>query len=69
MREIVVADEKLDGTDVVRQFLRERERVAHQTRNALSQGVVEALDMIRVAGFRRNSFVLGGWNHALVDLI
>jgi len=45
-----VADEELDGTDVVRQFFGERQRVAHQTRNAWSQGVIEAFDMIRFTG-------------------
>jgi hypothetical protein len=44
-----VAYAELDGTDVVRQFLGGRQRVAHQTRNALSQGVVEAFDVIRFA--------------------
>jgi hypothetical protein len=64
-----VVDEELDGTDVVRQLLGERQRVAHQTRNALSQGVVEAFDVIRFAVLLRNGFVLGWWNHTLVDLI
>ena len=40
-----MADKELDGTDVVRWFLGERERIAHQTGNTLSQGVVEALDV------------------------
>ena len=45
-----MADKELDGTDVVRQFLGERQRVIHQTRNPLSQGVVETFDIIRFAG-------------------
>ena len=64
-----MTDQELDGPDVVHQFLGERQRVAHQTRHALSQGVVEAFDVIRFAGLLRNGFVLGWWNHALVDLI
>jgi hypothetical protein len=54
-----VVDEERDGTDVVSQFLGERQRIAHQTRNALSQGVVEAFNVIGFAGFLRYSFVLG----------
>jgi hypothetical protein len=67
--EIVVADEELDDTDVVCQFLGERQRVMHETRNTLLQRVVEAFDVIRFAGSLRDSFVLGWWNHALVDRI
>jgi len=54
-----VVDEELDGTDVVSQFLGDRHRVAHQTRNALSQGVVEAFNVIGFAGFLRYCFVPG----------
>ena len=64
-----MAYEELDGTDVVRQFLGEGQRVAHQTRHALSQGVVKALDMIGFPGLLCDRLVLAGWNHALVDLI
>jgi hypothetical protein len=42
---------------------------ARQTSKALSQGIVEAFDVIRFTGFRCNGFVLGWWNHALIDLI
>jgi hypothetical protein len=41
----------------------------HQTRNALSQGVVEAFDVIRSASFLCNGFMLGWWNHALVGFV
>jgi hypothetical protein len=54
-----VADEELDGTDVASQFLGDRHRVAHQTRNALSPGVVEAFNVISFVGFLRYSFALG----------
>ena len=54
-----MADEELDGTDVVSQFLGERQRVAHQTRNALSQGIVEVFNVIGFAGFLPYSLVLG----------
>ncbi len=64
-----MAYEKLDGTDVVRQLLGERQRGAHQMRNALPQGSVETLDMIDFAGFLRNGFVLLRKNNTLVYLI
>ena len=46
-----MAYEKLDGANVVRQLLGERQRVAHQPRNALPQGVVETLDVVGFTGF------------------
>ena len=64
-----MADEERDGTDVVRQFLGERQGSAHQTRNALPQGIVETFDVIRCVGFLRHGIVLGWWNQALVDRI
>ena len=64
-----MADEEFDGTYVVRQFLGERQRVAHQTRNALSQGVVEALEVIGFPGFLRDGFVSSHRNHALIGVI
>src|SRR5262245_27696584 len=45
--QIVVADEQLDGTDMVRELLGKRQRFTHQTGHALAQCVVEALDVIR----------------------
>src|SRR5262245_53550685 len=45
--QIVVADEQLDGTDMVRELLGKRQRFTHQTGHALAQRVVEALDVIR----------------------
>jgi hypothetical protein len=46
-----MAGEILDGADVIRQFFGEGGCLAHQTRNALSQSVVEAFDVIRFADF------------------
>jgi hypothetical protein len=45
-RQVVVADEELDGTDMVREFLGKRQRLTHQTGDALTQRVVETLDVI-----------------------
>jgi hypothetical protein len=64
-----VANEILDGAYVIRQFFGERECLAHQTRKALSQGIVKAFDVIRFAGFLRDGFVLSRGNHPVVDLI
>jgi hypothetical protein len=64
-----VVYEKLDGTNVIRQLLGERQRVAHQPRNALPQGVVETLDVIGFTGFLRNGFVLPCRDNPLVHLI
>jgi len=41
-----VADEELDGTDMVREFLGKRQRLTHQTGDALTQRVVETLNVI-----------------------
>jgi hypothetical protein len=41
-----VADELRDRTNVVSEFLGERQRFTDQTREALAQRVIEALDMI-----------------------
>jgi hypothetical protein len=52
-----VADEILDRTDVMGQFLGERQRFSDQTRDALSQRVIEALDIIGFPGMLRDGFV------------
>jgi hypothetical protein len=44
--QVVVADEELYGTDMVRKLLGKRQRLTYQAGNALSQRVVEALDVI-----------------------
>jgi hypothetical protein len=64
-----VANEVLDGTDVMRQCLGEREGLAHQTGNALPQRVIEALNMIGFPGFLRNGAVLLRGYHPFIDFI
>jgi hypothetical protein len=64
-----VANEVFDGADVMRQFLEERERLAHQTKNALPQRVIEAFDVIGFAGFLRDGSVPLRWNHPCVGFI
>ena len=53
-----MADEILDGPDMVGQLFGKRQSCAHETRNAWSQGVVEAFDVMRCAGFLRHGFML-----------
>ena len=43
---VVVANEILDGTNVIRQLLGKRKRLADQPRDPLSQRAVESLDVI-----------------------
>lgn len=62
-REIVVANEILDSTDVRHQFFGEREGRAHQTRHALPQGNVAAFNVMGFAGFLRDGFMLLHRNH------
>ena len=45
-RQIVVADEQLDGTDMIGEPLGKRQRLTYQTGNALVQRIVETLDVI-----------------------
>src|SRR4030095_10312367 len=49
-RQVVMANEELNGTDMVGELLGKRQRRAYQTRNALSQRVVEPFNVI---GFAR----------------
>jgi hypothetical protein len=44
-----VANKILDGPNMVGQLFEERRCIAHQTRHALSQRVIEALEMIGLA--------------------
>jgi hypothetical protein len=64
-----VADEILDSTDVVGQLFGERQRFAHQTGNALSQGIVEMFNVIGLARFLCDGFVPNRWDHALIGFI
>ena len=61
-----MTNEVLDGTDVMRQLLGEREGLTYETRHALPQGIVEAFDVIGFAGFLRHRFVLFCRNHPCV---
>lgn len=49
--QVIVADEILDGTDMVGELLGKRQGTAYQTSNALPQCVVESLDVIGLAAF------------------
>ena len=40
--------EEPDRPDMVRQLLRERERLAHQARHPLAERTIEALDVVRL---------------------
>src|SRR5919198_3513335 len=65
-RQVVMANEELNGTDVVGELLGKRQRCAYQTRNALSQRVVEALDVIRFPRKLGDRAVLCRRNHLLI---
>jgi hypothetical protein len=64
-----VTNEILDGTDMVGQIFGERQRFAHQTRNALPQRVGEACEVIRFASFLGDRFVSLRRNHPGVSVI
>ena len=64
-----MADEILDGTDMVGQLFGKREGFAHQTGNALSQGIVETFNVIGFPGFLCDSLVSNRWDHALIGLL
>ena len=65
-RQVVMANEELNGTDMVGELLGKRQRCAYQTRNALSQRVVEALDVIRFPRKFGDRAVLCRRNHLLI---
>jgi hypothetical protein len=62
-----MADEALNGTDRVRQLLREGQRVTDEAGDALPHGVIEALNRIGFARVRRDGFVLRRGNDPGVD--
>ena len=64
-----MTNEVLDGTDVMRQLLREREGLTHETRHALSQGIVEAFDVIGFPGVLRDGAMLLRWDDPFIDRI
>jgi hypothetical protein len=49
-RQVVVAYEELDGTDMIGELFGEGQGLAHQAGHALSQRVVKALDMVGFTG-------------------
>ena len=64
-----MADEISYGTNVVGQFLGERQRFAGEMGQLLPQRVVEAFDVIGFPGLLRNHLVPLRRNHNFVDLI
>jgi hypothetical protein len=68
-REVVMADEELDGTDMVRELLGEGQCVAHQPGHTLAQGVVEPFDVIGFPGQFADRPVLRRRNHLLIHHI
>src|SRR5215831_10358540 len=68
-RQVVVADEQLDGPDMVGQLLGKRQRVADQPGHALPQRVVEPFDVIGFARELADGLVLRRRNHFLIDHI
>ena len=64
-----MADEVFDGADMVRQLLREGQRVTDEAGDALPQRVIEALNMIGFAGVLCDGFVLRRGNDPGVDRI
>ena len=62
-----MADEVFNGTDMVRQLLREGQSVTDEAGDALPHGVIEALNMMGFAGVLRNGFVLRCRNDPCID--
>src|SRR5262249_50460173 len=68
-RQTAVTAEIPDGTNVVGQFLGERQRFAYETRQTLPQRVVEAFDVIGFPGVLRDSFVSLRRNHTCIGIV
>jgi hypothetical protein len=68
-RQVVVADEELDGPDMVGELLGKGQRVADQPGHALPQRVVETFDVIGFARQLADGFVLRRRNHFLIHHI
>jgi len=64
-----MADEVLDGTDLIGQLFGEGQGVPPQTGDTLPQGVIEPLDVVGFPGLLRDGFVLRLPNHPCVDCI
>jgi hypothetical protein len=61
-----VTDEILYRADVIDQYLGKRERFSDQTRDPLSQGTVESLDVIGEAPLLIDDPMLMVWNDPLI---
>ncbi len=61
-----MANEILDGADMIGEFLGKRERVSDQPRYPLSQRAVESLDVIGDAPLLVDDPMLLCWNHTLI---
>ena len=64
-----MANEILNGTDVVVQLFGKRQRTAYQSRYPLPQGVIEAFDVIGLASFFVDRSVLGSGDDAFIHHI
>jgi hypothetical protein len=61
-----MADEQLDGTDMIDEFLGKRQRLTYQARHALAQCVVEPLDVIGCARQCSAPHLSSGWQLSTV---
>jgi hypothetical protein len=61
-----MTDEELNGTGMVHEFLGKRQRRAYQTGYALSQRIIEALDVIGFARQLADRPMLRRGNHPCV---
>lgn len=58
-----------NGTDMIGELFRKRERLTHEPGTTLPQGVVEPFNMPGFASFFAYSFVAFGWQDTRIDLI
>ena len=63
-----MANEILDGADVICQLLGKRERLPDQTKYPLSQRAIKPLDMIGYAAMLVDNPMLLFFNHTLIRL-
>ena len=62
-----MADEQLDGSDMIGEPLGKRQRLTHQTGDALAQCVVEPFNVIGFARQLADRFVLRRRHHLRID--
>src|SRR5918998_4638825 len=65
-RQVVVAYEEFDGTDMIGELFGEGQGLAHQAGHALSQRAVKALDMVGFTGQLADRSMLSSGNHPYV---